>query len=251
MTLVPLRCGRVVVHVDASVCEMSTERVHWRRFIDESGAPPALVVHRVAALPGGTELDAPLGRCTFSREGAVLQVVVEEGAFRGELVLRLAWYLAGTADGAVLIHASAVRQGDVALVACGKSGDGKSTLARLARGAGLELMTDEVVMLFPGGAVSGTPFRSDFDNAGGPGLAHARYFVALKHAQAETLAPLSSMEAVQLALAQCFEIAEVALAGAEVRRRLLEFLAAVQPRTLAFRKDPQAGRFVSGLLEKT
>jgi hypothetical protein len=43
-------------------------------------------------------------------------------------------------------------------------------------------------------------------------------------------------------------VAEVALPRAEVRRRLLSFLSNVELRTLAFRKDPEAGRFVRGLI---
>ncbi|MFZ5445048.1 MAG: hypothetical protein ACOZQL_33970 [Myxococcota bacterium] len=250
MSTVDLLCADQVIRVDASLCEMSTERVHWRRFIAPPGATPALVVRRHAALDGATAIDAPLGRCGFRFDGATLDVTVEDGMYRGELVLRLAWYLLGTKLGAVLIHASAVRGGQRALVAAGKSGDGKSTLARLCRGAGLELLTDEVVMLLPGGLVSGTPFRSDADNAGQPGVVRARYFVALEKAQHEALSPLSPLAAVQLALGQCFDVAEVALPRAEVRRRLLDFLASVEVRTLAFRKDPAAGVFVRGALEE-
>ena len=181
-----LVCGEQRIEVDASICEMSTERVHWKKFVTEAreGAP-SLLVRRHAALEG-TSIDAPLGKCTFVHQGTTLDVAVDDGPFRGELILRLAWYLVGTAQGAVLIHANALTDGSRALVAAGKSGDGKSTLARLAQGAGLQLLTDEVVMLFPDGRVSGTPFRSDFDNVGRPGLARARYFFALEKAQAKS-----------------------------------------------------------------
>jgi hypothetical protein len=246
VSTVDLRCGAQVVRVDASICEMATERVHWRRFV-VTGEAPVLTVRRHAQLEG-TSIDAPLGKCTFRLKDDVLDVAVEDGMFRGELVLRLAWYLAGTRAGAVLIHACALREGDVGVVAAGKSGDGKSTLSRLGQGAGLALLTDEVVMLFPDGRVSGTPFRSDFDNVGQPGLVKARYFFALEKAPQEELKPLSALSAAQLAMAQCFDVAEVALPRAEVRRRLLSFLSHVELRTLAFRKDPEAGRFVRGLM---
>lgn len=244
-----LVCGERIVRVDASLCEMATERVHWRRFLAPAdAAAPDLVVTRHARVEG-TSISAPLGDCTFRREPGALQVAVEDGPFRGELVLRLAWYLVGTGQGAVLIHASALRLGDLAFVASGPSGAGKSTLARLGQGAGLTLLTDEVVMLFPDGRVSGTPFRSDFDNAGAPGLVRARYFFALEKAQAEELKPLAPFAAVQLALSQCFDLPEVALPRAEVRRRLLSFLASVEPATFAFRKDAAAGEFARSLLE--
>ena len=98
------------------------------------------------------------------------------------------------------------------------------------------------------GRVCGTPFRSDFENAGQPGLVKAKYFFALEKAAGEELKPLSALAATQLAMAQCFDVAEVALPRAEVRRRLLGFLGSVELRTLAFRKDPAAGVFVRGLI---
>ncbi len=115
-------------------------------------------------------------------------------------------------------------------------------------GAGLTLLTDEVVMLFPDGQVCGTPFRSDFLHAGRPGLKRARFFLALKKAAHEAFEPLSPLDAVQLLLSQCFDISEVALPRAEVRRRLLSFLSNVEPRTLAFRKHADAGDFVKRAL---
>ena len=112
----------------------------------------------------------------------------------------------------------------------------------------MQLLTDEVVMLFPDGRVCGTPFRSDFENAGRPGLVKAAYFFALEKAASEQLKDLSALAATQLAMAQCFDVAEVALPRPEVRRRLLQFLSNVELRTLAFRKDPAAGHFVRTLL---
>jgi hypothetical protein len=246
MASVELICAERVIQIDSSICEQSTERVHWRRFLAPGGSP-SLVVRRHASLEG-TLIDAPLGKCTFRLNGDTLDVAVGNGVFEGELVLRLAWYLVATRQGAVLIHACALREGDQAIVAAGKSGDGKSTLSRLGVGAGLELLTDEVVMLFPDGRVCGTPFRSDFENAGQPGLVKAKYFFALEKAPREELKELTPLAATQLAMAQCFDVAEVALPRAEVRKRLLQFLSNTQPKTLAFRKDPEAGEFVRALL---
>lgn len=247
MPSVDLTCAHQVLRVDSSICEMASERVHWRQFLAPAGATPSLTVRRLDRVEG-LALDAPLGRCTIDLRGEALDVCVEDGMFRGELVLRLAWYLLATRQGAVLIHACALREGDLAVVAAGKSGDGKSTLSRLGAGAGMTLLTDEVVMLFPDGTVSGTPFRSDVTSPGAPGLVRARYFFALEKAPREELKPLSPLAAAQLAMAQCFDVAEVALPRAEVRKRLLAFLGNVEVRTLAFRKDPAAGAFVRGLL---
>lgn len=241
-----LLCAEQVIQIDESICEQATERVHWRRFLS-SGRSPSLIVRRHASLEG-TPIDAPLGKCTFRLNGDTLDVAVGNGMYEGELVLRLAWYLLATRQGAVLIHACALREGDQAIVAAGKSGDGKSTLSRLGVGAGLQLLTDEVVMLFPDGRVCGTPFRSDFENAGQPGLVKAKYFFALEKAQREELKELTALNATQLAMAQCFDVAEVALPRAEVRKRLLQFLSNTELNTLAFRKDPAAGVFVRALL---
>ena len=60
---------------------------------------------------------------------------------------------------------------------------------------------------------------------GWPGLVQARYFVALEKAPHEALEPLAPLAAVQLAMSQCFDVAEVALPRVEVRRRLLAYLA--------------------------
>jgi hypothetical protein len=247
-TAVALACAREVIEVDRSIAEMSTERVHWRRFVvAPSGAPPALRILRRARLEGQV-IEGPLGRCVIDLQGDALAVQVADGPFLGELVLRLAWYLVTARLGGVLLHAAAIESDGAALVACGKSGDGKSTLSRLCRGEGLRLLTDEVVQVFPDGRVGGTPFRSDEDNDGSPGLAPARFFCALRKAGDEALEPLSATEAVQLALGQCFTIDQVAVPRVETRRRLLAFLGAVQLRTLAFRKDPEAGAFVRRVL---
>ncbi len=243
---VELLCGARVLRVDAALCEQSTPRVFWRAFLGHG--VPALTVTQTAH-GGGTRLDGPLGTCAFTREGARLQVQVDARTGSAELALRLAWYLCAVEQGAVLLHACALRHGERALVACGQSGDGKSTLSRLGADAGLTLLSDEVVLLFPDGRVSGTPFRSDLQRPGAPGVVQARYFLALEKAQDESLTPLTPLDAVQLALGQCFELPEVALPRAEVRRRLLAFLGEVTPRTLRFRRDAAAGHFVKRALE--
>ncbi|MEW6432900.1 MAG: hypothetical protein AB1730_15455 [Myxococcota bacterium] len=246
--VVPLACGEGVLEVDRSILEMSTPRVHWRRFVVESSAASALLRVQRHTSVDGQPVEGPLGRCVIRLEEGVLHVQVEDGPFLGELVLRLAWYLGTTRQGGVLVHAAALAEGEVGIVACGKSGDGKSTLSRLCRTGGLRLLTDEVVQLFPDGRVGGTPFRSDFDNEGNPGLVRARYFVTLRKADREALEPLGATEATQVALAQCFAVDEVALPRVEVRKRVLAFLGAVELRTLAFRKAPEVATFVGTVL---
>lgn len=242
-----LACGDAVVEVDDSLAEMSRPRVHVGAFTVQSAASPVLSIVRVSRLDGQL-VEGPLGRCTVRLDGSRLEVEVGDGAFLGELVLRLAWYLITTRHGGVLIHASGLAHGSEAVVACGKSGDGKSTLARLGVGAGLRLLTDEVVQLFPDGRVGGTPFRSDFDNVGSPGLARARYFLTLIKAESEALRPLAPLEAGSVALAQSFDVDAFRLPRVELRRRVLAFLSNVELRALEFRKHEDAGLFVRGVL---
>jgi hypothetical protein len=241
-------CAGEVIRVDASLADMSRPRVHLGAFA-VSGGDPALTVTRHERLPEHARVaEGPLGRCRYLLDGQRLDVEVPDGMFQGELVLRLAWYLVATRRGALLLHASAITDGHAALVASGKSGDGKSTLSRLCRGAGLTLLTDEIVQLFPDGTAAGTPFRSDEDNVGAPGRFPVARFVALRKAPAEALEPLAPLEATQLAVSQCFDGAVFALSRAEVNRRVLTFLSATSLGTLAFRKDPAVGAFVRGLL---
>lgn len=243
-------CGGQVVRVERSLADMSRPRVHLGAFErPRSVEAPALTIHRHASLSeGATVAEGPLGRFRFLLDGARLDVEVPDGMFQGEAVLRLAWYLVTTRQGGVLIHAAAITDGARALVACGKSGDGKSTLSRLCRRGGLTLLTDEIVQLFPDGQCGGTPFRSDEDNVGSPGRFPAQLFVALRKASGEHLEPLAPLDAGQLVSAQCFDGSVLALPRPETRRRLLAFLGQTTLGTLAFRKDDAVGPFARNLL---
>jgi len=238
-------CGGAVIRVEATLADMSRPRVHLGAFSVPSVERPDLVITRHPVLPEHAPVaEGPLGRCRYLLEGDRLDVEVPDGMFQGELVLRLAWYLVATRRGALLVHAAAVTDGAQVLVASGKSGDGKSTLSRLCREAGLQLMTDEIVQLYGDGTVAGTPFRSDADNVGQPGRLPARLFVALEKAPHEALGPLAPLAAAQLATSQCFDGAVFALPRSEVNRRVLTFLSQVRLGTLAFRKDVAVGAFV-------
>jgi len=63
--MVDLLCAQQVVRVASSICEMASERVHWKRFLAPEGGAPSLTVRRLPALEG-TAIDAPLGKCTFN-----------------------------------------------------------------------------------------------------------------------------------------------------------------------------------------
>jgi hypothetical protein len=147
-----------------------------------------------------------------------------------------------------LLHAAALADDRRAAVAAGASGAGKSTLARLGRGAGLTLLSDEIVQVFPDGAVAGSPFASDLDNRGSPGAFPAGAFLALVHGPAEGVDALPAVEAAALALAQRFEVPGLALPSAEANRRTLSFLGRVERRRFTFRQHPEAGQALRTVL---
>lgn len=248
---VDLWCADAVLRIDASLCHMATARVHWRAFRVPhdiaASAVPRFTVRRLQSVDG-QKIEGPLGDCIARIGEDSLEVSVSDGPFLGELVLRLAWYLATARLGGVLLHAAAIAHQQRAIVACGKSGAGKSTLSRLCGAAGLTLLTDEIVQVFPDGRVGGTPFRSDFDNVGSPGLVRATHFLSLRHAPLEALEFLGPTAAAQLALSQCFEMAEVEQPRSKTRRRLLGFLGATSQKVLAFRKHPEAADFIRRIL---
>ena len=250
-----LRCASELIAVDESIAQMSRPRVHVGAFeaTSQGSALPRFAIERVKGLHlhGGLRLETPLGAATVLLEDTRLQVDIEEGPFLGELALRLGYFVLTSRLGGILIHASALGLGadGPCVVACGQSGYGKSTLARLCSGyPALQVLTDEVVQIFPDGTAGGTPFRSDMDNVGRPGLRRAKYFVALRKAAHEALEPLETMTAVTLGVAQAFEPHAYALPRVEARRRLMQFLSAVELGTLAFRKDPAVGPFVASQL---
>lgn len=243
-------CAGEVIRVDQRFVDESKPRVHLSAFEVTGSAVPVLTIERVEGLPDtATVAEGPLGRCVFELEGNHFRAEVPDGMFPAELVLRLAWYIVSTRSGGVLLHAAAISNGRSALVASGKSGDGKSTLSRLSRSRGLALLTDEIVQVFPDGSCAGTPFRSDEDNVGRPGRLPVKHFVALEKAQAESLNALSPVEAMLLASSQCFDGSVLALPKPETNRRLLSFLGNAPLGRLAFRKNEAVGDFVRGLLD--
>lgn len=245
---IQLQCGNDVVHIDAAVCEAARTRVHWPAFQVASPVPPSLTIIRRHNMEGGLRIEAPMGVCTLRIENELVEVATQNGLWEAELVLRLAWFLSTVRQGGVLIHACGLEWNQQAVVAAGKSGDGKSTLAHLGVSAGLSLLSDEVMQLFPNGYVSGTPFRSDFDAPGKPGVFKAQYFLSLEKAATESVRPQSGLAALSLAATQCQEVGELALPRVETQRRLLSFLERVVPCTFAFRKGPEAGVALRELL---
>jgi hypothetical protein len=76
-----------------------------------------------------------------------------ESALKVLLAARLAW------AGGLLVHGVALASGGRAGLFTGPSGAGKSTLAGLGRRAGLSVLADELVAVWPGWRVEGTPWN--------------------------------------------------------------------------------------------
>jgi hypothetical protein len=124
------------------------------------------------------------------------------GAFVNLLRVVVAYRLIDA--GGALLHSAAVADGGGGgLVFIGRSGAGKSTVARMARGRGLGVLSDELAALLPapgGAAVCALPFAGDLEpaRAPAPALPLARVLL-LAQARRDALAPASTAQAVAAA----------------------------------------------------
>lgn len=76
-----------------------------------------------------------------------------------EAVIRIGMSIALPRRGALILHASAIAAGDGALVFAGKSGAGKSTIAAMLAAQGLLRLSDELLVIAPGGASEDDPWE--------------------------------------------------------------------------------------------
>jgi hypothetical protein len=150
--------------------------------------------------------------------------------------------------GGLLLHAAGVAQDGRGVVVAGVSGAGKTTVSRLLRQVRPELagLSDDRVIVTPGGAGGkagwyawGTPWAGE-GRIASPARARLAALVLLRHADAESLRPLSPGAALERLLPAVSvpwyspPLAELALAALE---RLLTEVPAWE---LAFRPIPQA-----------
>ena len=240
-----LRIGEWSVEVERELLTLASARCSFGPFLVEA-ASPRLVIQR-GAIPAreGRPLNPrrPEGPRLLIRD-TVLHVEPPQDALDAELALRAAFYLGPVGQGGVLLHASGVAFGGTALVAVGPSGAGKSTFARLARRAGGELLSDEVVSLLPDGRVLGTPFRSDPDMVGTAREARLGGLFALVHAPAESLEPLAPVAVVPLLLAQAFRAPLGGLTQAGLLQRVAALASHFPAWCFSFRNHPEAGAYL-------
>lgn len=143
--------------------------------------------------------------------------------------------------GGVLLHASAVRHEGTGYVFAGRSGAGKSTVARLLADRA-EVLSDELVAIrrMPSGWwVFGTPFWGEFTRAGVNLSAPLHAIYLLRHATQHRLEPLPRRDALT-ALLQCsLQFAE----GAQVAEWMLNVVTALAREASVYRLHflPDAG----------
>ncbi len=121
--------------------------------------------------------------------------------------------------GGVMLHASAVRHEGQGYVFAGRSGTGKSTVARLLANIA-EVLSDELVavrQMPEGWQVFGTPFWGDFARAGANLSAPLQGIYLLQHARQHRLEKLSRRDALTAILQCSLQFAE----GAQVAEWML------------------------------
>ncbi len=113
------------------------------------------------------------------------------------------------------------------MVAIGPSGAGKSTFTRLCtRAAQAAVLSDEVVALYPGGRVEGSPFCSELDLPSSLARARLAAVLLLAKGPEERMEEVSAQEAIAALMGQVFR----PLPGEASSGDILQRLAASSPR---------------------
>lgn len=103
-------------------------------------------------------------------------------------------------QGGFMLHSAGIVKGGRAYLFLGKSGAGKSTLAKLAAGAGLEVISDEINLLRPEGRgyrVYGSPFWGEMRCEGRPGSWPLAGIYLLGKARVNSAAACAGSEALK------------------------------------------------------
>jgi hypothetical protein len=229
-------------------------RERFRGFVT-AGAPDWTIDVATATLPSGRSDDVIVrrdgagSRFTVGRHD--FAATLDLDARRGDVALapgsdvaldafvRVTWTLALLERRGLLLHAASLARGDRAFLFCGRSGAGKTTLARLSADA--ELLSDEVSCVRLTGAgprAYGTPF---FGDLGRPGANRAVPLVAiyfLEHAERHTRESLARPRALARLLTTVLFFGR----DATLARRVFDLAAALVETVpcfrLGFRPEP-------------
>jgi hypothetical protein len=213
----------------------------WEYGLDFDRSPAAV---RLAGL-------GLMGRLDWRREGLVGALWTPEGGGEGpgdrfpgvlENFLRVLVAYRLLELGGVVLHSAGVIRDGVAYLFLGRSGAGKTTVARLSLAQGAEVLSDDLNALFPAGpsgsgcVVRKLPFTGDLGErrAGRPPVPLA-CLLRLEQDAADSLAPLSRAEALACLLA-CSPFVNVdPYRSGRLEGVLLGLLAAPAPPAFALR----------------
>lgn len=212
------------------------EQPHIRILLRPTSSPPTrahMESVKVRQAEGGWRFvyDTFVADVTPEAERAEVDCLRSVYAVDSFLRTLLALYLPQR-DG-VMVHASAVRHGHYGYVFAGRSGAGKSTVARILSGE-TEVLSDELVALRRlSGAwhVYGTPFWGDFARAGVNLSAPLRAVCLLQHAREPQLERLSRRDSLTGVLQCSLQFAE----GSQVAEWMLNVVSALVQDVVVYR----------------
>ncbi len=247
-----LRFGDWSVGVDEELLTRAGERCTLAPFAATQAGVPRLVL-RSGTVPAGqgAPLDPrhPSGP-RFRVEGAGVCVEPPQAELDTELALRVGMQLATLRQGGLLLHAAGVAFQGKGVVAIGPSGAGKSTFTRLcARAAGADILSDEVVALYPEGRVEGSPFCSDLDLPSSLARARLVAVLLLDKGPEERMDAVAPQEAIAALMGQVFRPLPGEASPGEILQRLARITEHVALRRFVFRKHEAAADFVRGWLD--
>jgi hypothetical protein len=158
--------------------------------------------------PEGFTVGGGMIRGVFRRAERTAEARVDRRLFDGRLIrvfeqfLYMAFYSDPRNAGVILLHSSGVIHGGGGFLFTGRSGAGKSTVARLSPGD--TVLNDEICLVRLDGAVAraeSTPFNGFFHGKR-EGSAPLRCVCVLAHAPSHEVSPLRAAEAVACILPQ-------------------------------------------------
>jgi hypothetical protein len=247
-----LRFGDWSVGVDEGLLTRAGQRCTLAPFLaGEEGAPRLVLQGGAVPASQGAPLDPrrPSGP-RFLVEGDVVRVEPPQAELDTELALRVGMQLATLRQGGLLLHAAGIAFQGRGVVALGSSGAGKSTLTRLCRrAAGAEVLSDEVVALYPEGRVEGSPFCSDLDLPSSLARARLVAVLLLQKGPEERMEELSAQEAIAALMGQVFRPLPGEASPGDILQRLARIIEPVMLRRFVFRKDEAAAGFVREWLD--
>ncbi|KFE63005.1 potassium transporter TrkH [Hyalangium minutum] len=248
-----LRFGDWSVGVDEVLLTQAGARCTLEPFRATAEEPLRLVLQGGALAEGqGTPLDPrhPSGP-RFRVEGERVRVELPQAELDTELALRVGMQLATLRQGGLLLHAAAVAFQGSGVVAVGPSGAGKSTFTRLcARAAQADVLSDEVVALYPGGRVEGSPFCSELDLPSSLARARLAAVLLLAKGPEERMEEVSAQEAIAALMGQVFRPLPGEASSGDILQRLARITEGVRLRRFVFRKDEAAAAFVKRWLDE-